>query len=316
MSRVLPPGGALRAAVVLLLPVLGAAALAGRLGGATPAIGVVLGVVGGLQLAVLDLGWRPRLLWAATVPAAAGLGVLAAGRVLPAALLVAGLALLLWPTGPRLGAALSLLPVVAALGASIGVTDSTGFAVGAAVGVAVLFLLVALLKVRAPLVPVAPGPARRHALVSAAACGTAIVVSMEAGLTHGYWLVVLLALILRPFPGETARGARDRTLGTLIGSLLAMAGVLLLPQALLAVLAAACLLMSLGWAIGRDVLRQTVFSTPVVVLAGSSGVAGSAVDVAAERLLLTVAAAAAAVGLAWLLRRGDAAAQRSVDLAR
>lgn len=311
----LPPGQALRAAVLLAVPIVGTAALASLVAGGAAAAGVVIGVVGGLAVVVLELPGRLRLVLGSAVPVVASLGVAVAGEPWAAALAVGAVALLQWPAGPRVGGGLAMLPLVTALGASIGVTDAVGFGLGAGVGVVLIAALAALLHVRPPVALVPPGTARRHALVSAVATGGATAVAMESGVSHGYWLVVALALILRPVAGETSREALDRTLGTLAGTALAILGVLLLPTWLVGVFVVACLLLGLAWAAARDVRRQTLFTTPVVVLTGSAGVAGTSVGVAAERLLLFAVAAVVAVALAMLLRRWDAWAADSVTAA-
>ncbi len=308
----LPPRAALRAAVALAVPIVGVAALAYAALGGAAAAGAVLGVVGGLGVVVLDLPWSLRLVLGAAVPAVGWLGVTVAGEPWAAAVAVGAVALLQWPAGPRVGGGLAMLPLVTALGASVGITDATGFALGAAAGVSLLAILAALMHLSAPVVPVPAGTARRHALVSAVATGAATALAMESGVTHGYWMVLALALILRPVPDETTREAVDRTLGTLSGTVLAILAVLFLPGWLVGVFVIGCLLVGLAWAVGRDVRRQTLFTTPVVVLTGSAGVAGTSVGLAAERLVLFTAAAMVAVALALLLRRWDEWASRSV----
>lgn len=302
----LPSRQALRVAAVLGLPVAGGVAVGAWLGGPAAAVGVLLGVAGGLQPAVLDVGRPTRAGLAALVPLSAWLGVTAAGHPVAAGVVVAALTLLQWPAGPRVGGALAFVPVVAALGASIGLSDAGRLALWTGVGVALIVALAAALHVKVPVTPVPEALARRHALVAAVASGLALALCLENGVTHGYWLVVTLALVLRPIPGETSSSARDRTLGTVAGAAVAIAAVLLLPTVLVGVFVLGCLLLTLAWAASQDVRRQTLWSTPVVILAGSSGVAGSSVDLAAERLLYVAAAAVLAVLLALLLHRWDA----------
>jgi Fusaric acid resistance protein-like len=312
----LPPRPAVRAALGLGGAVVSAAALASWLGGGEAAIGVVLGVAGGLQPAVVAVPRPTRLLLAAAVPVAAWLGVVAAGHPVWAGLAVAGLTLLQWPAGPRVGGALAFLPIIAALGASVGLPSAESFAMWTAVGVALISLLAAASRLQAPVAAIPVHLARRHALVTAAATAAALYLCLENGVTHGYWLVVTLVLVLRPMPGETTAGARDRTLGTLAGAAVAIAAVITLPAALIVVFLVACLVLTLAWAVAKDVRRQTLYSTPIVILAGSSGVAGTSVGVALERLLFTVAAALIAVVLAGLLHWWDIRVPRGLTPSR
>ena len=300
-----PPAAAFKVAAVLGVPIIAGAALAGWLAGGVAAVGLVIGVVGGLALAITDLSWGTRSLLGLLLPVAAWLGVGAAGHPVWAAVLVAAAMLLQWPVGVRYGGVLAFLPVVAALAASVGVSGAERFGGWTSAGVALIFVLAAVLKVRTPVALVPAALARRHAVVAALATGIALWACLENGVTHGYWLVVTLAVVLRPIPGETSSSARDRTLGTVVGAALAIAAVVLLPLPLVAAFLLGCLVLTLAWAVARDLFRQTLFSTPLVVLLGSSGVAGSAVGIAVERLAFTLGAAVVAVGLAALLHRWD-----------
>lgn len=306
MTRLVPPVAALKAAVVIAAPVVAGAALAWWVGGQVAALGVMLGVAGGLQAAVTDLSWSLRLPVASAVPLVAGLGVAADGHPWWAGLLVGAGCLAQWPVGPRAGAVAGFLPVVAALTSSVGLADPWRVAAWTAAGVALIVAVAAVLPLRAAPQPVSVTLARRHALVAAVATGLAMVVCGRAGVSHGYWLVITLALVLRPVPGETSASARDRTIGTVAGTALGIAAAVLLPLGWVLGFLVVCLALTLAWAFAQDLLRQTLFNTPIVVLVGSSGVGASPVGIGAERVALKLLAAVAAVLLAALLHRWDA----------
>jgi uncharacterized membrane protein YccC len=162
-----------------------------------------------------------------------------------------------------------------------------------------------VLGLRAPAVTVGAALARRHAVALAATAVLALGVLMELDVTHGYWVVLALSLVLRPAADETRTLARDRVVGTVVGLVVGVAAVVLLPLPVLLVLAAGCVVLTAAWGMVGDNLRATTYAAPMLVLLGSSGLAGSGVALALERTVATVVGVALAVATAVALDRLD-----------
>ena len=100
--------------------------------------------------------------------------------------------------------------------------------------------------------------------------------------------------------------------------LIAVALALTLPDWAVLVVCGVCVVLVVGWAAAQDVKRQTVYSTPVVVLVSSSGLVGSTVYLAAGRVVLTLVGCAVAIATAGLLRcldrRGSLAGAKGLDV--
>jgi hypothetical protein len=301
-----PPRRALQLAVVLVTPLLALAALASAVGGALAALGVVLGFVGGLLPAVARTGPAAWGAAAAATAVAGGAGLAASGSAAGTAAVVAAASLAAAPLNRRAAGAGALLPVLAAVSASVGLEDDPpSFGLWLLAGFGIVGLLARALRARTD-VPGAPtAMVWRHATATAVAAGGAAYLVLELEISHGYWMVLAIASILRPVPGETSRLARERVAGTFLGITVGVVGVLLLPTVATLVVALVLLVLTVAWAVVQEQRLLAAASTAIVVLATSGGLAGDTVGVAGDRLLLTAAGAVVAVLAAWLLHRVD-----------
>ncbi|MBC7290582.1 MAG: FUSC family protein [Actinotalea sp.] len=307
-----PPRRALALAGALVAPLLAVAAVANALDGPVAALGVVLGFLAGLVPAVARTGAGVVVGAAAATAAAGAVGLAVSGSAVGTALAVAASALLAAPLNRRVAGAGALLPVLVALSASVGLEDRPlALASWLLVGFGIVAVLARLLPARASLPGAPAGMAWRHAAATALAAGAAAFVVVELEVSHGYWMVLAIASILRPVPGETGHLAVERVLGTLVGIVAGVVGVLVLPTPLALVTALVLLLLTVGWAVVKEQRLLAAASTALVVLLSSGGLAGESVVVAVDRLLLTVAGAAVALLAAWLLHRTERAPGRT-----
>lgn len=307
IDQVLPPARALEAALLVVVPVSVACALGGWLSGPIAVAGIALGVTGAVQGAVCDasIGWKMLVVGVSALLGAAGVWL--SDRPLLLALLVAAAGFAEWPVNRRSAGMAVLWPALPPLAASTGVQDAWGFAIWLAVGGAVILgLAAAALTSPRPIPGVTGVVAARHAVATGLAAALASYITATLGLSHGYWLVLTLALVLRPQRGESSGEATDRVAGTLLGVVVGIGVVVLLPLVVSLILVVAFLVLTVGWALAGNRRRQSAFVTPAVLILGSGGVAGTTVGLAVERLLFTVLGAAVAVGLAVLLHRWDA----------
>lgn len=295
-----PTRRALVGAATVLAPVVVATALMALLLGPAAAVWCVLGAVTALPMAPRAVSSRERVGLAALGVMATLGGLLASGSPLPAASVVAAVALLQGPVARRVPGAGAMLPVLAAVAATTGLPSDLGpAAVGLLAGTGVITLTAAALGMRLPPEPIGLAPALRHGAVLALTAAPALGMTMAGEVSHGYWLVLTLALVLRPVAGQTRSQGRDRLAGTVVGLGVGVAAVVLLPPPAIAVAAVGCIWLTAAWALSGDVRRTTAWSAPLLVLVGSSGFAGSAVGLALERIAFT----AAGVGLALLAAR-------------
>ncbi|GAA1509177.1 YhjD/YihY/BrkB family envelope integrity protein [Nocardioides humi] len=214
------------------------------------------------------------------------------------------------PASLRSAGIAALLPVAAAIGVSVPLDGGGAALAGWTVAGGALVVAVGQVAgLGAPPQPVTSAVAWRHAVVAAVAVGGATLLTTEREVGHGYWLVLTLAVVLRPVRDETVAGARDRAAGTILGIAAAVAVVLLLPPAAAVALAVACVVVANAWALVGNLRRQALFTTPAVVLMSSSGVASAALGLAAERLVLTLLGALLAAAAAVVLARWDGAAE-------
>ena len=304
MSRALrlPPRPALTAALTALTPVLVLALVTAWLVGPVGVVWFVLGVVTALPVATHDVSWADRAATAVLAAAAAALGLATMDRPLPASLVVAGVALLQAPVSRRSPGAGAMLPVLAAVAASAGLPDQRWTAALAVLGgMATIVVTARAMGVRVPTAPVSPAMAWRHAAALAVTAGTASWAALHWDVTHGYWLVLTLAVVLRPAAAETRTLARDRVVGTVAGLAAAVLAVALLPLPVLVAGGAACVLLTAAWGLAGDSRRATAYGAPLLVLLGSSGLAGSEVSLALERTGFTVGGVLLALGTAAVL---------------
>lgn len=304
----LPPPLAVKAAVAALAPVAVLTAVAYAVAGPVGVVWFVLGVTTGLPVATHVVPWTDRGLVLVLGVAAAVTGLAVDGRPVEAALVVAALSLLQAPLTRRTPGAGAMLPVLAAVAASTGLPDrpwSSGAAVAA--GMVTVVVTAGALGLRRPAVAVSASLAWRHGTALAACSALALGVVMHLGVTHGYWLVLALALVLRPEAASTRELARDRMAGTAVGVVAGALAVALLPAPVALAAAVPCVLLTAAWALAGDNRRSAACSAPLVVLLGSSGFAGTGVALALERVLATLVGVAAAVVVSLVVDRLDRA---------
>lgn len=300
-----PPRAALVGSAALVGPLLVVGLGAWWLGGVVAAMGVMLGAITGMQVAVARVDWSVRAVVGGLAVLAAGAGPLVHGHPWLAALAALVFGLVQAPLNRLSSGIGSVLPVVVAMCMSLPPLRAAPVAVmaGVAVGLVAVCVLAAVLKVRTPAEPVPRTMAVWHAVALAltAAAATALVDALD--LEHGYWLVLVLAVVLRPTWRETAALARARMVGTVVGAVLSLVLVLALPAPVGLVAALACAFLSVAYSLVQDLVRQVVYLLPVIILVGSAGAGGLATDLALERLVLTAGAVVVAFAAAYLLRR-------------
>jgi hypothetical protein len=303
MSSFPPPRKALLAGVKLAAAiVVPLAAVALIVGGNA----VLAAVLGALSAAVMPYV-RPKmaLVLIVALSLTGFLAVLAAGNVLAsvavivAACLVAGLASKIsagvFGVAPIVAAILTLdQPKMAALPTAL---------VMLAVGLYVLGVVM-LLKMHIEAKPVPWDVAIRHAVVMAMACGVATGVASHYEWPKSYWLVMTLAIVLRPYAAESLTRNKQRILGTLLGAILA---VLLspLPRPWQLAMAAVCMALMFAYLTLQNYVLQVAFMTPMVIFLVSTGTVSDTFYFDGLRVLYTVAACVAGGLVALFLARQE-----------
>lgn len=293
---------ALLVGVILSIPVVGAYVFAGA------AAALLVGLAYGAAVP-LAVGLPISRGVALSVPVAL-VAVIAAAvgpSPLPAAGLVAVLVLLTIPGSPLGGAALVGIPTTAAVLVALPVRLDPGqVGLWTLLGsIAVVALLGLFLRGR-PLP--SPAPVERgvlHAVVSAAAVGLVVWAVLQFQVPHGYWAAMTLTLVLRRARDETTLTARRRVVGTVLGAVVAVPLAAVLPQWAAGALLFLLLVGVVGYALVGNYTLQVACLTPMIILLGSAS--GGAAQLAAERVLATIAGAlaAGAVGalVLWLEAR-------------
>ena len=184
-----------------------------------------------------------------------------------------------------------LAPIIAAV---LGLTQPqttalTAALVMAAVSVYVV-VVVALLKLHVDAQPVPWAVAIRHAVVMAIACGSATAIAVHYDWPKAYWLVMTLAIVLRPYATESLTMNRHRVIGTLAGAILA-ALLSPLPRPVLLLSAAVCMALTLAYLLEKNYVLQVTFMTPMVIFLISSGSVTDTLSLDALRVIYTLAAA-------------------------
>lgn len=147
-------------------------------------------------------------------------------------------------------------------------------------------IIVLLMKAHTERKPVQAKVAIRHGVVMAAACGLAAAVAQHYQWPHAYWLVMTLAIVLRPFESESLKRSRQRIVGTLAGAIIA-AMLSPLPSIVQLVLATACMALMFAYMTLKDYLLQVTFMTPWVVFMVSSGTMSDTLSTDALRVAYT-----------------------------
>ena len=230
----LPPPLALKAALAALAPVLVLALVTAWLVGPLGVVWFVLGVAAALPVATHQVSWSVRLATGALLVVAAVGGLLAQGSPVLAALVVAVVSLLQAPVSRQCPGGGAMVPVLAAVAASAGLPDHRATtALAVVVGAVTVAATASVLGLRAPVVPVDAALAWRHAVALALTASLALALLVQREVTHAYWVVLALSLVLRPASEETRSLARDRVVGTVLGLAIGVLAVVLLPLPLL-----------------------------------------------------------------------------------
>ncbi|MGW6707996.1 FUSC family protein [Streptomyces sp. NPDC054956] len=156
--------------------------------------------------------------------------------------------------------------------------------------------------------------ARRYALRLTGCLTVAQAVASFSGLPRSGWLVLTVALVVRPGLGTVPARLVTRALGTTAGVLIGLAAVAVLPAGWWRIAALVVLTGLLQAYARRNYALQTLFLTPVMLLlADPLGQGGSGVP--AARLLDTAIGCAVALVCGYLLWPEDARARVTDRLA-
>lgn len=301
-----PPAAAIRQALLALAAALPVIALAAFASGMPAAVWAVLGLVMGTTSgAFLDTARSVPLTIAAAAMVAGAAA--AAGRAVLVGCIVAGACVLAGLADRWSAGLLMLAPVTAAIAGSQRSALSWpvlgGWVLaGALYGVTTVSLLHTHLHPRA----LSAGRAALHAVMLATLCGTAAGLATALRLPHGYWIVLTLAVVLRPVVQESARRAVQRVAGTLLGVLIPIPLVLFLPRPAVVTIAAACVPGSVSYLFAGQYTRQTVLLTVAIVILASGASRASTLAAGEFRLAWTIvgaAVAAIAASTLWRIER-------------
>jgi uncharacterized membrane protein YccC len=158
--------------------------------------------------------------------------------------------------------------------------------------------------------------AGRHALRLAAVAGIGEIIALSSGISHGYWIVLTILIVLRPDYSSTIYRGVQRAIGTVIGAGLGVATALLLHVGTAAVVAAVGVTMTIAYAVfAVNFLLFAVFLTDFVV-ALLALLGQTAEQTAVARIVGTaIGGALALLGyLAWPTWAGDSAQQKLAQL--
>jgi hypothetical protein len=307
LRSLLPPTPVLRKAipiaVILLLPVL----VAGLLGGVGIAIVSMLAVAVAVGQAPLTRG-ATQSLFVIAIAVVAAVGTLTFGHPLTIAIVVALSALLAYPGNRASAGLLSMAPVLVVL-EGLGVVKVgwvAAFFASLLVGIYVV-LVVRLRRLRMTPQPVGAGLAARHAIALAVLTGFAAWMVTVRDLPHGYWVIVTLAVVLRPSISESSAMVRDRIVGTVIGSLIAVLAGVFLPQGVAWVVVGLALWLDLGYRLVHRTVGAAIATTVLVIVMVAPSSDGGTWTTAGERLAWTLVGAALAVVAGLFLRHADEA---------
>jgi hypothetical protein len=303
--RFLPPPKVLRKAIpialVLLLPV----GIAGWLGGLGVAIVTMLALAIAVGQAVNTRG-ATQSWFVLAIAVVAAIGSVTTGNTAADVIVVSLAALLAYP-GNRVSAGLlSMAPVLAVL-EGLGVVKVgwvAAFFAALLAGIYVV-LVVRLMRIRLTPRPVKPALAARHAVVLAVICGAATWVSIVQDLPHGYWVIVTIAVVLRPSISESTVMVRDRVIGTVIGSLIAVIVGDTLPEGAVWVVVAVFLWLDIGYTLVHRTVGAAIATTVLVIVMVAPSTDGGTWTTAFDRLVWTLVGAALAVVAGLFLRGAD-----------
>ncbi len=307
MARALwPPRSALRVAFILVALLTAICVGAWLIGGPHAVLGVAFGALSGLAVATADLGWGVRVALAGSCGAGFALGVLASPSPVASGAVVAMAALAQVPFTRRGARVATMLPVVAALGASLEFAGrGTATSAWVAGGVLAISGAAAALGIRTEPLATSSSEAVRHSVATALVSGVGLALARALDVGHGYWLVLAAASVLAVSGDATGREAVERVGGTLAGVVIAVLAVAALPPPAIVALAAATLVLAVAWTVAHEVRLAALSASAVAVLLGSGGLVGASTGLALERLTLTAVGAVLAAATAAVLWRLD-----------
>lgn len=163
-------------------------------------------------------------------------------------------------------------------------------------------IAVLLMKVHMAADPVPLKVALRHAVVMAVACGATAAVAVVYAWPHAYWLVMTLAIVLRPYMADSLQRNRQRIVGTVLGAVIALV-LSPVPHQWQLLLAAVCMCLMLAYLIEKDYTLQVTFLTPMVIFLVSTGTMSDTLSIGELRVLYTASACIVGGLLAMLLAR-------------
>ena len=300
--------GSLKIALILMAPLVIVYASAGGVA----ALAVAMGYTGSLTPA---LTLRPTYSLALALPAAMT-GVVAAGiagQALAAACFVALACLLIAPANIVQNGLLSGIPTIAAVYACLPARqDPVQVGAWMLAGGAIVVGVSALTRrgKSAEPVRVDPWTAWAHAIAMAGVVGVIVLILGVVEIPHGYWIAMTMTIVLRPYGTETQSVARQRVVGTTLGTVLALALAVVLPGWAALAVAVALLVLVVANALMGRYSQQVMFLTPFIVLIGS-GSGEEAVGIAVQRVAATLLGALLAAGIALALWRVDQARQQT-----
>jgi uncharacterized membrane protein YccC len=236
-----------------------------------------------------------------------------AGQALAAACFVALACLLVAPANIVQNGLLAGIPTIAAVYACLP-TRQDPVQVGAwmLVGGAIVVGLSALTRLRKSAEPVRVDPwmAWAHAIAMAVVVGVIVLILGVVEIPHGYWIAMTMTIVLRPYGTETQSVARQRVVGTTLGTVLALALAVALPGWAALAAAVALLVLVVANALVGRYAQQVMFLTPFIVLIGS-GSGEEAFGIGVQRVAATLLGALLAAGIALALWRVDQARQQT-----
>lgn len=266
------------------------------------ALAVYKGMIA-MIIAITQLTTRRQLALAALAAVAAGVGVAVGGTLWLLCLAVAAACLLQWLTNRWTVATAAVLPALLVGSAGLATAGAVRIALATLFGAVVAMALARTLPHRAAAEPVDPISAGWHAAALTVGCVALVVANAAAGFPHGVWAVAALCLVFLPSIDATRTRVVERVLGTVAGAAVAAVVAAVAPTAVCLALAAVLGVLVVAYALTGHNVLSVVFMTPTVLLAHGVGRFGRVVDLAGERVLMTVLAGATALALGLILTR-------------
>jgi hypothetical protein len=147
--------------------------------------------------------------------------------------------------------------------------------------------------------------AYRHSVTMAAAMALSVYLVLQLDVQHGYWVPMTMGFVLLPFAAETRAKARQRIVGTILGSLLALSFAFLLPAWAIALVTVPMVVLAVAYSVLGRYAQSMVVSTPAAVLIANLASREAEVQATVDRLVATLVGVLIAAGLAVFLGRAD-----------